>query len=118
MFLTDAVTHEHDIRHAIGRPGARDSDAIAFSYSRAVGTVGLARGEAGAIRIVHDAGEQVAGEGEPTATLRTSRFEIVRAAVGRRSLEEIAAWDWEGEPTPDAFVLGMFSPPRATPLGE
>ena len=118
MFLTDAVTHEHDIRHAIGRPGARDSDAIAFSYTRAVGAVGVARGEAGAVRIVHEAGEDVVGEGATTATVRTSRFEIVRAAVGRRSHEEIAAWDWDGEPTPAAFVLGMFTPPRTTPLGE
>ena len=118
MFLTDAVTHEHDIRHAIGAPGARDSDAIAFSYGRAIGSVGSARGEAGAVRIVHDAGEDLVGEGAATATLRTSRFEIVRAAVGHRSLDEIVAWDWEGEPTPDAFVLGMFTPTRATPLGE
>jgi len=118
MFLTDAVTHEHDIRHAIGAPGARDSDAIAFSYVRAIVPVGAARGEAGAVRIVHEAGEDVVGDGAPSATLRTSRFEIVRAAVGRRSLDEIAAWDWEGEPTPDAFVLGMFTPTRATPLGE
>lgn len=118
MFLTDAVTHEHDIRHAIGAPGARDSDAIAFSYGRAIGSIGSARGESGAVRIMHDAGEDLVGEGDTTATLRTSRFEVVRAAVGRRSLDEIVAWDWDGEPTPDAFVLGMFTPTRETPLGE
>jgi uncharacterized protein (TIGR03083 family) len=118
MFLTDAVTHEHDIRHAIGAPGARDSDAIAFSYVGVIGSVGAARGDAGAVRIVHEAGEDVVGEGDPTATVRTSRFEIVRAAVGRRSIDEIVAWDWDGEPTPTAFVLGMFTPTRATPLGE
>ena len=118
MFLTDAVTHEHDIRHAIGAPGARESDAIAFSYGRAIGAVGPARGGAGAVRIVHEAGEDLVGEGEATATVRTTRFEIVRAAVGRRSFDEIRAWDWDGEPTPEAFVLGMFTPPRATPLGE
>ncbi|MEY3360670.1 MAG: hypothetical protein RL531_389 [Actinomycetota bacterium] len=118
MFLTDAVTHEHDIRHAIGAPGARDSDAIAYSYATAVVAAGLARGGAGAVRVVHEAGEDVVGDGSVTATLRTPRFEIVRAAVGRRSLDEIVAWDWEGEPTPDAFVLGMFTPTRETPLGE
>lgn len=120
MFLTDAVTHEHDVRHAIGRPGARDSDAVAYAYGRALISISRARDEAevGAVRIVHDAGEDVAGTGEPTATLRTSRFEIVRAVVGRRSYSEIEAWDWDGEPTPTAFVYGMFSPPRSTPLDE
>ena len=34
QLVTDAATHEHDIRGALGRPGARDSDAveIAFQY--------------------------------------------------------------------------------------
>lgn len=118
MFLTDAVTHEHDIRHAIGRPGARDSDAIAFSFGRLGVAIAIARAEAGALRLVHDAGEVVLGEGAPTATLRTSRFEIVRAAVGRRARTEIESWDWDGTPTPEAFVIPMFSPPRPTPLAE
>ena len=35
QLLTDASTHEHDIRGALGRPGARDADAveIAFRYA-------------------------------------------------------------------------------------
>lgn len=118
MFLVDALTHEHDIRHAIGRPGARDTDAVAFGYGRVVMAVGPARADAGAVRIVHEAGEDVHGEGAPTATVRTTRFEVVRAATGRRALTEIEGWGWEGEPTPAAFVIPMFSPPRATPLGE
>ena len=118
MALIDAVTHEHDIRHAIGAPGARDSEAIVFAYDRTTAPLGAARGDLGAVRIVHEAGEDIHGEGEPTATVRTTRFEIVRAAVGRRAVEEIAAWDWDGDPTPAAFVLDRFSPPRATPLGE
>jgi uncharacterized protein (TIGR03083 family) len=28
QFVTDGVTHEHDIRHALGRPGARDSGSV------------------------------------------------------------------------------------------
>lgn len=118
MFLTDAVTHEHDIRHAIDRPGARDSDAIAFAYGRVSTLIGPARSEAGALRLVHDAGTDLLGEGEPTATLCTNRFEIVRAAVGRRAFAEITAWDWDGPATPEAFVIPRFNPPRATPLGE
>jgi len=35
--LFDAATHEHDIRCALGRPGARDSDALALATRSSVG---------------------------------------------------------------------------------
>jgi uncharacterized protein (TIGR03083 family) len=118
MLLTDAVTHEHDIRGAIGRPGRRDSDAIGFSFSRLIGAISAQRAERGALRIVHDAGEEIAGTEPVTATVRVSRFEIVRAAVGRRSEAQILTWSWDGEADPKAIVLGRFAPPRATDLVE
>jgi hypothetical protein len=118
MLLTDAVTHEHDLRGAIGMPGQRDTDAIAYAFRGVAKGIGAQRGAAGAVRILHDAGETVVGEGDPTATVRTSRFEIVRASVGRRSYEQIASWDWEGDARPETVVLSRFSPPRATPLHE
>ena len=37
MLLTDAVTHEHDLRAAIGRPGERDSDSDRVRIPRCVG---------------------------------------------------------------------------------
>lgn len=118
MLLTDAATHEHDVRGAVGRPGARDSDAVAYAFRAVAGGIGSQRGDAGALRILHEAGELVVGEGEPTATVRTSRFEILRAAVGRRSLDQITAWVWDGDARPATVVLSRFSPPRATPLDE
>ena len=118
MALTDAVTHEHDLRGALSIPGARDADAIAFAFQGVSRAIGAQRGEAGGLRIIHEAGETVVGSGEPTATVRTSRFEIVRASVGRRSYDQIAAWDWEGDARPQTVVLARFAPPRATPLDE
>ena len=118
MALTDAVTHEHDLRGALGVPGDRDSDAIEFAFESVSGGIGAQRGELGALRVVHDAGETVVGVGDPVATLRVGRFEVVRAAVGRRSYEQIASWDWQGPVQSESMVLGMFSPPRATPLDE
>jgi hypothetical protein len=32
MLVTDAVTHEHDLRGALGVPGDRDSDAIEYAF--------------------------------------------------------------------------------------
>jgi hypothetical protein len=118
MLLTDAVTHEHDLRGALDAPGERTSDAIGYAFRGVSGGIGAQRGEAGALRILHDAGESVVGAGEPTATVHTTRFEIVRAGVGRRSADQIAAWDWEGDARPESVVLARFAPPRNTPLNE
>ena len=40
MFLTDAVTHEHDIRHAIDRPGARGPGQARTARDRVGGPEG------------------------------------------------------------------------------
>lgn len=118
MLLTDAANHEHDIRGALGQAGARDSDVINFAFNGVAPALGAQQGELGALRIVHDAGEMVIGEGDPTATLTTTRFEVVRAAVGRRSPDQIAAWNWDGQPRPEVMVFSMFAPGRSEPLVE
>ena len=118
MLLTDAVTHEHDLRGALAAAGERESDALVYAFRGLSGAIGGQRGDTGALRILHEAGEAVTGTGEPTAEVRTSRFEIVRAGVGRRSYEQIAAWAWEGDFRAETVVLPRFTPPRATPLDE
>jgi uncharacterized protein (TIGR03083 family) len=112
----DAITHEHDIRHALGRPGARDCDAVDIGFEFVIdGRTALGMP---ALRVVTDDGEHVTGVGEPCATLTTTRFEYIRAVAGRRTGEEIAAYGWEGTVDP-AIVLGApIFRMRATPLGE
>jgi uncharacterized protein (TIGR03083 family) len=114
--LYDAVTHEHDIRHAIGRPGARDSDALeqGWEWQVAVRTV---RG-APAIRFVTERGEQIAGAGTPAVTVQASCFELVRATTGRRTRKEIEAYAWEPEPDPPMLIAAPFFTIRTESLGE
>lgn len=120
MLLVDAVTHEHDIRGALGDTGARDTDAVAYAFGSLCRGIGSQRDAAGvgALLIVHEAGEVVTGTGGPSATVHVDRFELVRAAVGRRADEQIAAWVWEGAAHPATVVLERFAPPRAEPLVE
>ena len=53
-----------------------------------------------------------------SATVRTSTFEILRAATGRRAAEEIAAYDWDPEPDPALLLVAPIFTMRPTPLGE
>jgi uncharacterized protein (TIGR03083 family) len=115
--LFDGMTHEHDIRHALGRPGARESDAVAVAFE----WLTMIRGVAGrpAVRFATEAGEHVAGDGDVVAAVETSRFEIVRATTGRRSESEIAQYRWDGPPRPDLLLVdeNLFRM-RDTPLAE
>jgi uncharacterized protein (TIGR03083 family) len=119
QFLTDSVTHEHDIRGALDTPGARDSDGLAIGFAWLGYRVGEMRdaAEVGALRVETEVGPYTFGSGEPSETCATSRFDFVRASTGRRSVEQIAAWDWDGELRPDLLVMPIFVP-RPDPLVE
>lgn len=119
QLVTDAVTHEHDIRGALGTSAGRDTAAVAIAMDWMLGFVGLARDAdgAGALSVETTGDCRVAGSGSPTATLRVDRFELVRAMIGRRALEQLLAYDWDGNARPELLVIGFFEP-RPTPLVE
>jgi uncharacterized protein (TIGR03083 family) len=114
--LYDAVTHEHDIRHALGRPGARESDAINQGWEWLV-AIRTSRG-APPIRFVTDRGENISGAGTPALTVRASRFELVRATTGRRTRHEIDAYEWEPEADATLLLSAPFFTMRTESLGE
>jgi uncharacterized protein (TIGR03083 family) len=112
----DAITHEQDIRQALGVPGGRDSDAVAIAFEFCMGAGTQAGGPA--LRVVHDAGETTRGDGEPVAIITTSRFEYVRAVSGRRTEAEISAFGWNGTPQPELVVFAPLFTMRSTSLQE
>ena len=114
----DANTHEHDIRGALERPGGRDSDAMAVGYEWAVPMLAGPVDDADTtLRLVTEAETQTVGSGERTIEVRASRFDLARAMTGRRSVDQMLAFDWEGEAAPELLVLAIFTP-RPTPLVE
>jgi uncharacterized protein (TIGR03083 family) len=118
QLVTDASTHEHDIRGAIGRPGARDSDAveIAFHYVGDALAHEFDTAGRGALVVHHDGGTTTFGSAEPTFALQTTRFEFLRATTGRRSTAQIAAYEWNGIALGE-LALSRFTAP-AHPLEE
>jgi uncharacterized protein (TIGR03083 family) len=113
QLLVDTATHEQDIRGALEVPGARDADAIALGFP-GMATFALGSG----LKLETEHGIFVTGDGDGAETsVRAPRFELFRAMTGRRSLEQVRAYDWTGDPRPEALVIGLFTA-RATPLVE
>jgi uncharacterized protein (TIGR03083 family) len=114
--LFDAVTHEHDVRHALARPGARDSDAMDLAWEWLVAIRPAAGGPT--MRFLTEKGEEVSGPGEPVVTLRAPRFEVIRATTGRRTEAEIAGYEWEPAADPQMLLAAPFFTIRTESLGE
>lgn len=106
----DAITHEGDIRGAIGE-GRPPEAAVAFHHH--FGAAGFARRVAehglAAVEITADGDTTIAGEGDPGITLEASRYELSRAFLGRRSASQVREFDWSGDAEPYVGIFGNFA---------
>jgi uncharacterized protein (TIGR03083 family) len=115
QMLMDAVTHEYDLRVALGEGPPPDDPAVpvaldflgpAFSWT--VVSRGLPP-----LRV--DCGDRawLAGADEPAVVVRGEAAELMRSLTGRRTLAQITALDWSRDPRPwlPAFAWGPFRPP-------
>ncbi len=120
QLVFDVVTHEHDLRHALGASGGRD----AASIDAALGWVGRAWASAaphGPATLRLDTGDHHfdLGDGEPIAVVTLTAFDALRALAGRRSAAQLVAYDATApiDPWLGAFTWGPFAL-RAEPLDE
>lgn len=105
--LGDIVVHEHDIRDALGRPGARDSVALHCVSDQLLSKLVTPV----PVRITVEDGDYRRGpDGDSEIELKTTRFEAVRWRTGRRSRGQMAAMAWSGDPAPVLDHLYMFGP--------
>jgi hypothetical protein len=114
--LFDAATHEHDLRHLLEQPGARESDAMAIGWEWIVGA--RTRGGGSAIALVTEFGEDIAGVGEPDVRVEAPRFELLRASTGRRSRAEIERYQWKPAADPEILLASPIFSLRDVPLDE
>jgi hypothetical protein len=64
----------------------------------------------GTLRVETELWSETFGDDPPATTLRVSAFELLRAATGRRSAAQIAAYDWDGPAHPEIVVMPIFVP--------
>ena len=116
--VADVWSHEQDIRNAIGRPDRRDGPGLMLALSVAkamrpkLSSAGIAP-----LHLTTPDVDWTIGEGEPGASVAAPSYEVARAALGRRSADQIRNWRWEGDPSPYLHVFSVF-PSRATDLVE
>lgn len=100
QWLADLTTHEHDIRGALGRSGGHETEAVKLSYewlAKGFGRILDTRGLPSLRFAAQDGPEVVAGTSDVSGTMRAPAFELFRVLTGRRSLDQIAELDWQGD---------------------
>lgn len=101
----DCHTHEHDVRHALGRPGNRDSDLIRWMVEL------FAQASLGRpVEVTFTDGSSVTtvGDGDVVRLYGVTRFDIARSRLGRRSRAQVQSWDWR-TPLDDAELGAWFN---------
>ena len=115
----DVVTHEHDLRGAVRRPGARDSNAariVLDSYVRFFGRR-LKQDERPALEVRAGGRSWTAGPGDPAGYVSAEPFELLRGLTGRRTRQQIIGFDWSVDPDPYLGLFPMYGVPER-PLDE
>lgn len=114
----DLTTHEHDLRGALLLPGERASEGVDVGWDWATTVLSQLRdgyGEGALVLTTQDGTRTTCGSAPADSGVTADRFELFRAMTGRRSAEQVAAWQWEGERAVERLCL---LPARPAPLHE
>lgn len=103
----DVLSHEHDVRHALGVPGARDHADV-----QVVSRI-LRPGPDAPFAVVLDDRELI----DSRPTLRVDPFTWFRVRMGRRTRDEVLALDWSQDPSTVLDACFVFGPATTT-VGE
>jgi len=106
QLVFDTLTHEHDIRGALREPGSRAGDlafTAALGFVTTMGDQFIRRAELPALRLsTPTIGSVQLGDphtARGNVALRISDFEALRCFGGRRSVAQLLALPWDGDPT-------------------
>lgn len=119
VLVADLVTHEFDIKQAIGNSQGRDDQVVrtvALFYLNALDGAWREDGVP-PLRILTETNTLDIGGENPETSVEMSWFEIGRIVSGRRSREQVKALAWSGDPEPWLEHLFVFGP-RETALVE
>lgn len=117
LLVTDAFTHELDIRYTLNAPlpESHPAFAVAFEVLASGFAAAVEAHNLPALRLSTDATQWTVGSGEPAATVTAHRYDLYRSLTGRRTHEQITAmrWDRSSHRWLPAFTWGPFTPPES-----
>jgi hypothetical protein len=113
-YLWAVVQNSHNVWAALGIVKARDFEATMLCLESAVMwfDMRLQARSRPALRLRAGMREWVIGDGAPNATVSAAPFDLFRALSGRRSLDQIRRFDWDGDPDGYLDVFSPFEPPK------
>jgi len=112
--VMDVVMHHCDVMGVVGLRSPHDDEGLRLCL-RASNTIAprLDAADLPALRIRIEGFDRVLGTGEEGITVSGESFDITRALFGRRSLDQIAEFDWSADPTPYLPYFSFFVPREA-----
>lgn len=120
LLFIDAVSHEHDLRGAVGRPGSRGVPEVRAAVQLLLDLLAPEIAAAGLGALVVDSGEVTWASQftRPGCTIKVDPWEAIRVLQSRRTVEELRALPHTGDLEPYVPILDAHSPLPATSLGE
>lgn len=114
--LHDMLSHEADLRGAIGAPQL-PGDALTAPFAKLLPILHAELAPLGTVLLDLDEQRIEIGTGKPDLVVTASRFEFWRGYFGRRSPAQLAGWVRLGDGAAFAAALPVF-PARDTDLTE
>lgn len=119
LLVADLITHEFDIKHAVGNTQGRDLQVVRTVALFYLNALDQAWREDGIppLRVLTESSALDIGGDDPDVSVEMSWWEIGRVVCGRRSIEQVKSLAWSGSPEPWMDHLFVFGP-RETALVE
>lgn len=120
LLLIDIVTHEHDLRGALGQPGGRGAAEVRAVIQPELDALAPGFTEAALGALVIDAGgvQWASHFAKPGCTLHVDPWEASRVLESRRTADELRALPATGDIGPYLPVIAAHLPLPTTSLGE
>ena len=119
QLLPDIVTHELDVRGAVGNTEDRDTSRLGAAVDVLLSWGNRHYSSSGipALMLRLESKSAMLGEGSPEVTITAGLFEASRILTGRRSEAQIRSLDWSADPSPWIDHLSILGK-RVTDLVE
>jgi uncharacterized protein (TIGR03083 family) len=105
--IGDALAHEHDVRGALGRPGAREIEDVRTVADR---VLSMLQPPVPLIVRLGSEDRRLGPPGDDPIVLTTTAWDTIRWRMGRRSRAQLAAMAWSRDPGPLLGELVLFGP--------